>query len=178
MLASNASWAALLGDPAALRGRERNRVWRHFTGWSSHVFKTPAEAEHFEALLVGDLRATAGRYPADRWLADLVSDLRAASSRFRDLWDSGAVAQHREDRKTIYHPEVGVITLDCDVLTIHGSDLRLVVLTAEPGSSDAGRLAVVNVIGLQDMDPASGEPAVYAGSAATALRRRGGEAGQ
>ena len=61
MLASNASWAALLGDPAALRGRERNRVWRHFTGQSSHVFTTLDEAEHFEALLVGDLRATAGR---------------------------------------------------------------------------------------------------------------------
>jgi MmyB-like transcription regulator ligand binding domain len=178
ILACNASWAALLGSPAALRGRERNRVWRHFTGQSSHVFKTLEEAEHFEGLLVGDLRATAGRYPADRWLADLVRDLRAASSRFGDLWDSGAVAEHREDHKTIHHPEVGVITLDCDVLTIHGSDLRLVVLTAEPGSADADRLAVVNVIGLQDMDPASGEPSVYAAPAATALPWSSGEAGQ
>jgi transcriptional regulator with XRE-family HTH domain len=178
MLACNASWAALLGSPAAWRGRERNRVWRHFTGQSSHVLKALEEAEHFEALLVGDLRATAGRYPADRWLADLVSDLRVANSRFRDLWDSGAVAQHREDHKRIHHPEVGVITLDCDVLTIHGSDLRLVVLTAEPGSSDADRLAVVNVIGLQDMDPACGEPSVYAAPAAAALPWRSGEAGR
>jgi transcriptional regulator with XRE-family HTH domain len=178
MLACNASWAALLGDPTTLRDRERNRVWRHFTGQPTHVFTTPAEAEHFEALLVGDLRGTVGQYPADRWLADLVADLRVASSRFRDLWDGGAVARHREDRKTIHHPHVGAVTLDCDVLTIQGSDLRLVVLTAEPGSSDADRLAVVNVIGLQDMDPASGEPVVYAAPAATALRSHSGEAGR
>jgi hypothetical protein len=60
-------------------------------------------------------------------------------------------------------------------VTIHSSDLRLVVLTAEPGSADADRLAVVNVIGLQDMDPASGQPAVNALPAAT---ERSGEASQ
>ena len=178
MLTCNASWAALLGDPAALGGRERNRVWRYFTGQLSHVSKTPEETEHFEALLVADLRATAGRYPADRWLADLVTDLRAVSSRFCDLWDSGAVAWHREDRKTVHHPQVGAITLDCDVLTVHGSDLRIVVLTTEPGSADADRLAVVNVIGLQDMDPASSHPAVDAVPATTESARHSGEASQ
>jgi transcriptional regulator with XRE-family HTH domain len=167
MLMCNASWAALLGDPAAWQGRDRNRVWRHFTGQYSRMSKTPGGTEHLEALMVADLRATAGQYPADRWLADLITDLRAASNRFCDLWESGAVARHREDRKTIHHPEVGAITLDCDVLTIHGSDLRLVVLTAEPGSADADRLAVVNVIGLQDMDPASGHPAASAVPGAT-----------
>jgi transcriptional regulator with XRE-family HTH domain len=177
MLACNASWAALLSDPTGLPDRERNRVWRHFTGQPGHVFTTPAEAEQFEALLVGDLRATVGQYPGDTWLADLVTDLREASSRFRELWDGGAVARHREDRKTIHHPDVGGITLDCDVLTIHGSDLRLVVLTPEPGSSDADRLAVVNVIGLQDMDPARGEPTTYA-AAAAGLRSHSREAGR
>jgi transcription regulator MmyB-like protein/helix-turn-helix protein len=178
MLTCNASWAAVSGDQAAWQGRDRNRVWRHFTGQSSRMSKTPEETEHFEALMVADLRATAGQYPADRWLADLITDLRAASSRFCDLWDSGAVARHREDRKTVHHPEVGAITLDCDVLTIHGSDLRLVVLTAEPGSADADRLAVVNVIGLQDMDPARGHPAVNAVPAAFEPARHSGEASQ
>jgi hypothetical protein len=178
MLTCNASWAAVSGDQAAWQGRDRNRVWRHFTGQSSRMSKTPEETEHFEALMVADLRATAGQYPADRWLADLITDLRAASRRFCDLWDSGAVARHREDRKTVHHPEVGAITLDCDVLTIHGSDLRLVVLTAEPGSADADRLAVVNVIGLQDMDPARGHPAVNAVPAAFEPARHSGEASQ
>jgi AcrR family transcriptional regulator len=46
----------------------------------------------------------------------------------------------------------------------------------EPGSSDADRLAVVNVIGLQDTDPANGYQAVNAVPAATQPVRPGGEA--
>jgi transcriptional regulator with XRE-family HTH domain len=107
MLVCNASWAALLGDQAALPGRDRNRVWRHFTGQLSRVPKTLEETEHFEALLVGDLRATAGQYPADRWLADLIADLRAVSSRFCDLWDSGVVARHRETVRPFIIPKSG-----------------------------------------------------------------------
>jgi hypothetical protein len=44
--------------------------------------------------------------------------------------------------------QVGPITLDCGVLTVAGSDLRLVVYTAEPGP-DADRLRLIQVIGLQ-----------------------------
>jgi MmyB-like transcription regulator ligand binding domain len=52
-------------------------------------------------------------------------------------------------RKTIDHPEVGRLTLDCDVLEVHGSDLRLVVYTAAPGTPDADALALLGVVGLQ-----------------------------
>jgi len=45
MLTCNVSWAALLGDPAALRGRDRNRVWRHFTGQSSRDVESPISLE-------------------------------------------------------------------------------------------------------------------------------------
>jgi hypothetical protein len=37
------------------------------------------------------------------------------------------------------------------VLTVAGSDLRLVVYTAEPSSPDADRLRLVQVIGLQNL---------------------------
>ena len=52
-------------------------------------------------------------------------------------------------RKTFAHPEVGRITLDCDVLTVAGSDLRLVVYSAPPGSPDADALALLDAVGLQ-----------------------------
>ena len=57
----------------------------------------------------------------------------------------------RSNSKTIDHPGVGPITLDCGVLTVAGSDLRLVVYTAEPSSPDANRLRLVQVIGLQKL---------------------------
>jgi transcription regulator MmyB-like protein len=50
---------------------------------------------------------------------------------------------------------VGRLILDCDVLTVAGTDLRLVVYTAEPGSPDAGALALLTTIGLQAMPSAA-----------------------
>ena len=35
-------------------------------------------------------------------------------------------------RKTTTHPSVGDLTLDCEVLTVTGSDLRIIVFTAAP----------------------------------------------
>jgi hypothetical protein len=53
------------------------------------------------------------------------------------------VREHVADRKTIVHPEIGQITVDCDVMTVAGSDLRLIVYTAPPGSEDARALALL-----------------------------------
>jgi hypothetical protein len=63
------------------------------------------------------------------------------------------VAAHHSERKTVDHPAVGKLTLDCDVLTVEGSGLRIVVYTAEPGTEDAEKLDLVRVIGLQTLSP-------------------------
>jgi hypothetical protein len=52
-------------------------------------------------------------------------------------------------RKTFRHPEIGTITLDCDALSVQGSDLNVIVYTAASGSSDADSLALLGTIGLQ-----------------------------
>jgi hypothetical protein len=38
--------------------------------------------------MVADLHDAAGRYPGDRELAAMISDLRVASTRFAELWDT------------------------------------------------------------------------------------------
>jgi PAS domain-containing protein len=136
----NLAWAALMGDPSELSGRDRNLLWRSFTGKSSRVHKS-----------VADLRRAVGTYPDDARLHELVDELRDASPRFARLWAERVVNTTGSSSKTIVHPEVGPITLDCDVLTVAGSDLRLVVYTAEPSSPDADRLRLVQVIGLQKL---------------------------
>ncbi|WP_442812553.1 MmyB family transcriptional regulator [Streptomyces sp. NBC_01210] len=58
---------------------------------------------------------------------------------------------HETDTKTVRHPDVGVLTLDCDVLMVPGSDPRIVAYTAAPGSDASDRLGLLNVIGTQAM---------------------------
>ncbi|MFC0032013.1 helix-turn-helix transcriptional regulator [Micromonospora chaiyaphumensis] len=151
LLVANPPYAALMGDPSGWRGEQRNGVWRHFLGTGSRVRLSPEERRGFEAALVGDLRAAAARYPADPRLGRLLADLRAHSPRFAELWDAGAVGRHTAARKTVDHPHVGPLTLDCDVLTVAGSDLRIMVYSADPGSTDAERFALLTVLGTQSL---------------------------
>jgi hypothetical protein len=41
------------------------------------------------------------------------------------------------------------MTVDCDVLTVHGSDPQIVVFTAEPGTPDADALTMAILAGFQ-----------------------------
>jgi transcriptional regulator with XRE-family HTH domain len=151
LIAWNPMWAALMGDPSAWAGRQRNVLWRYFNGQIGRVSHTAEQDAAFAASTVADLRSAMARYPDDGNLRGLVADLRAASPRFAGLWEAGAVGTHEAARKTVRHPDVGAITLDCDVMTVHGSDLRIVVYSAAPGSDAAGKLGLLTVIGTQAM---------------------------
>jgi hypothetical protein len=144
-------YAALMGDPHGLRGFERNGAWRSFRGAPTRVRHTPEEQRAFEIGMVAELRATAARYPADRQLRRLISELRASSERFAQLWEAGVVGRLEASRKTIEHPQVGLLTLDCDLLRVEGSDLRILVYSAEPGTEAAEKLALLAVLGTQSL---------------------------
>lgn len=149
VVAANPLATALLGDTSGLPPRERNILWRHFTGAPSRLVRTPEEDAAMEAEAVADLHEAFGRHPDDEQLRTLIADLRAVSPRFAELWERRPVASRAAARKTFEHPEVGRLTLDCDVLTVAGSDLRIVVYTAAPGSPDASALALLAAVGLQ-----------------------------
>ncbi len=128
-------------------GNDLNAVWRNFLNPHGRVRHTPESRGALQAAQVADLRRTAGRYLDDPNLQSLITELRRRSTRFNDLWESGTVAEHQAARKTVDHPHVGALTLDCDVLGVAGSDLRIMVYTARPGTEDADRLALLNVVG-------------------------------
>ena len=52
---------------------------------------------------------------------------RGEFPRFAKLWHDNAVGGHAEDRKTIRHPGIGEITVDCDVLNDSDTDLKMVI---------------------------------------------------
>ena len=64
------------------------------------------------------------------------------------LWNDGAVGEHASESKTIDNPTVGPITLDCDVLSVPGVDLRVVAYTVAEGTVDADKLDFLRVAGL------------------------------
>ncbi|HZZ45670.1 MAG TPA: helix-turn-helix transcriptional regulator [Pseudonocardia sp.] len=148
LLVANPLYVALMGE---WQGKERNGVWRNFLGSGSRVRPTPESRRALEVAQVADLHSTLGRYPADQRLQGLITELRSNSARFAQLWDSGAVGRHEAARKTIDHPTVGALTLDCDVLSVSGSDLRIMIYTAEPGTEDEERLALLAVLGTQTL---------------------------
>ncbi|SDR32334.1 helix-turn-helix transcriptional regulator [Thermostaphylospora chromogena] len=147
LLVANPPYAALMGDPSGWRGHERNAVWRNFLGLGDRVRQTPQSRHDLQSALVADLRMATARYPADRRLRRLIADLRTHSDRFAELWDTGITGRHESARKTIDHPQAGAVTLDCDILTLEGSDLHVMVYTAEPGTEDAERLALITTLG-------------------------------
>ncbi|MFH8440594.1 helix-turn-helix transcriptional regulator [Streptomyces sp. NPDC018026] len=148
----NTTWCALHGDPALLPAGERSLVRALFGDGPARASMLPVRSERgqdaFEVSIVADLKDAAGRYPADARLQRLVRDLRAESPKFARYWSAQtAAAQHTTDRKTMRHPQVGDIVLDCDVLVVPGADLRMVTYTAAAGSSDAGKLDLIRVTG-------------------------------
>ncbi|SDZ10126.1 helix-turn-helix transcriptional regulator [Herbiconiux ginsengi] len=160
----NPLWAALTGDPSRYVGIERNLVWRHFTSGHSGIEYDAQHEEDFASDLAADLRTAVGRYPRDPSLARLVARLRAESPEFERRWAEARVAEHRSSRKTITRTPVGPITVDCDVLTVPGGDLRIVVYTVTPGSADEAKLDLLRVTGLQALATAPAEPVTSAAS--------------
>jgi transcriptional regulator with XRE-family HTH domain len=158
LLSWTPAWAVLMGDPSARTHAERNLVRAVFAAGSSGLAAWPVlrEGGALSPALVADLRTALVDYPRDRGLIDLVAELRSTSAEFARLWDEGAVGRHVSARKVIVHPEVGEVTCDCDVLTVPGCDVRLVVYTVAAGSVDAEKLEflrVTNGVGPEGSSP-------------------------
>ncbi|WP_246250898.1 MmyB family transcriptional regulator [Actinomadura litoris] len=82
---------------------------------------------------VADLRAS-GRYPEDPAVREIVAELSAASPEFAALWAAREVEVQRTLTKRAVHPVAGELELDCEILPVPGTDQRVVLYTAAPGS--------------------------------------------
>jgi transcriptional regulator with XRE-family HTH domain len=141
----NPAWAALLGDPSTTPPELRNFARdtfpldgdqpRRLSRWPV----TSSAEDVKEAAVVADLRRATGRFPGNERLESLIRTLLAGNPRFAALWSAGTVAAHREDNKVVEHPAAGPIEVDCDVFTDADAEVKIVVLTAAPGSGAEAR---------------------------------------
>jgi transcriptional regulator with XRE-family HTH domain len=138
---------ALVGVQTEYSGHERSLYYRWFTNGAERDRHPPEDHDTHSRSYVANLRAVYGRDPEDLETRELVELLSSESAEFRELWSRHEVLVRRDTHKRFVHPTIGLIELDCQILTAENQTERLVVFTAEPGSEDADRLKLLAVVG-------------------------------
>ncbi|MEV7388810.1 helix-turn-helix transcriptional regulator [Streptomyces sp. NPDC091215] len=116
-----------------------NLARRRFLG-EGRMYES-SSAEEFGHIVVARLRRATERYPHDTRLAALLGELRAGSEEFRRIWATHPVHAPGHRAKVVDHPELGRLRLNCDVLLVPEDDQEVVLVTADPGSPSAHRIA-------------------------------------
>jgi transcriptional regulator with XRE-family HTH domain len=148
-LVQNEMAIALLGDHSVYEGPARSNFYRWFIDPRVREHTPADEFELTSRTYVAGLRAVHGRNPDDPEASELVERLLADSDEFAELWGRHEVGVRRDTRKRLIHPTVGMLELDCQVLTAENQTERLVVFTAAPGSESAEKLELLSVVGSQ-----------------------------
>jgi transcriptional regulator with XRE-family HTH domain len=152
LLTANPAWTALMGPVEV----ERNLLVDEFTDTGVARVREPDHTESFRRALVSDLRTARIRYPDDPSVSALVQKLERLSPRFVEMWAESTLVEHRSCPKTFIHPAVGRVTLDCDLFTVAGTDLRIVTYTAAPGTEDESRFDLIRTVGRTEIGLSAG----------------------
>ena len=143
---------ALLGVQTGYTGLARSQIYRWFVLPEERSRFLTDEHEMHARSYAAHLRAALARNPDDDEARRLLDALHRDSPEFTELWSDHDVGFRAGLQKRVLHPNVGVLTLDCQILTAENQLQNLVVFTATPGSEDAERLAFLAVIGIQQFE--------------------------
>ena len=149
VLAQNRAAVLLTGNHTGFAGDRRYAVYRWFTDPDGRAVSPPEEQEQQTRRLVADLRAAVGRRSGDPVAAALVQRLQAESAEFRRLWAEHEVAVRRSDRKSLLHPRVGRLLMDCETLVTPDQRQQLLVLTPADAETRE-RLQLLLVLGVEE----------------------------
>lgn len=152
-LVANRLASALFGDPDARTGWARNDVYRWFIDPSSREIYPEGDRERQSRSLVANLRAAYGVMGERSRAGELVRALQGASAEFASLWERHEVARRFEDHKTLIHPELGPIEVDCQVLFTEDQSQALLVLSAPPRTEGWEKLRLLAVLGRERFAP-------------------------
>lgn len=155
VLVQNAMAVALLGDKSGYAGLARSEVYRWFTDPAERELYPPDDRDRQSRAQVANLRAAYGQLGPRSRAGELVRALQKASPEFAGLWDQHEVAQRFADHKTLIHPELGPIEVDCQVLFTEDQSQALLVLTAAPRTEAEQKLQLLGVLGHERFAPAS-----------------------
>jgi len=155
-LAQNALAKSLLGDHSRHTGLATSGIYRWFMDASERERYPEADRDHQSQAQASSLRAIYGATGANSRAGILLRELLKVSPEFTEVWDRQQVATRFEDHKTLIHPEIGAIELDCQALFTEDQSQALLVLTAPPRSEASASLALLAVLGQQSFATQSG----------------------
>jgi transcriptional regulator with XRE-family HTH domain len=150
VLVANRLATAIFGDRTQLTGWARSDIYRWFTDPASRTVYPPEDHDRQGRSMVAALRAAYGAYGERSRAAELVRILLAESGHFSEMWERHEVAHRFEDHKTLVHPEVGRIEVDCQALFTEDQSQALLVLTPAPGSEAEEKIRLLAVLGHQN----------------------------
>jgi transcriptional regulator with XRE-family HTH domain len=148
-LAQNAMATALLGDETRFTGLAASAVYRWFTDTEARSRYPQRDHDHQSRIQVAALRASVSASGDSERGRAIVSQLLSESEEFATIWELHEVRNRFDDHKTLVHPEIGEIEVDCQALFTENLSQTLLVLTASPGSEAAEKLALLRVVGNQ-----------------------------
>jgi transcriptional regulator with XRE-family HTH domain len=156
VLAWNRLATHFIGDLADVPAHERNVIrWSFVTADAAgHWDDADPQTVEFARSSVADLRSAAARYPGDKGIHDLVTELLATSPRFAAMWAEHEVEVRRSVTKRINHPVLGPLQIDCQVLHVPDTDQRLVLYVAAPGTPFHDALQRLKALDEQPAAPA------------------------
>ncbi|QGN33583.1 helix-turn-helix transcriptional regulator [Microlunatus sp. Gsoil 973] len=146
-LVANRLAITIFGDRSQLTGWARSDAYRWFTDPASRSIYPTVDHDRQARSLVASLRAAYGMAGDSSRAGELVRILLAGSTEFRTLWDRHEVSRRFEDHKTLLHPEVGEIEVDCQALFTEDQSQALLVLTPTPGSEAEEKIRLLAVLG-------------------------------
>jgi transcriptional regulator with XRE-family HTH domain len=146
-LVQNRMAEALFGDKSGHTGFGRSEIYRWFTEPSERLRYLENDRDRQSRAQVANLRTAYGSLGPQSRAGELVRALQKASAEFAQLWERHEVGKRFEDHKTLVHPELGPIELDCQVLFTEDQSQALLVLTAPPRTEGYEKLQLLAVLG-------------------------------
>jgi MmyB-like transcription regulator ligand binding domain len=146
-LVQNRMAEALFGDKSGYTGLARSEIYRWFTDPAERQRYPEDDRGRQSRALVASLRAAHGSMGPRSRAGEIVRALQKASPEFAGLWERHEVAKRFEDHKTLIHPELGPIELDCQALFTEDQSQALLVLTAPPRTEGHEKLQLLAVLG-------------------------------
>ena len=148
-LVQNRMADALFGDKSGYTGLARSEIYRWFTDPAERLRYPEDDRDRQSRAQVANLRAAYGSMGPRSRAGELARALQKASPEFAALWERHEVARRFEDHKTLIHPELGPIEVDCQVLFTEDQSQALLVLTAPPRTEGFEKLQLLGVVGQQ-----------------------------